>query len=99
MPRSQSCSDSQRQPKRVSLHEVNKLRQLDPGHRHFDWNWRAATFTMAENGYRVLAAARKQEDVESLLPANDRRSYISSVYGRGRPLGNNLAIRFKVLSY
>jgi hypothetical protein len=20
------------------LHEVNKLRQLDPGHRHFEWN-------------------------------------------------------------
>jgi NADP-dependent 3-hydroxy acid dehydrogenase YdfG len=28
---------------------------------------RAATFTLAENGYRVLAAVRKQEDIESLL--------------------------------
>jgi NADP-dependent 3-hydroxy acid dehydrogenase YdfG len=28
---------------------------------------RAATFTLAENGYRVLAAVQKQEDVESLL--------------------------------
>jgi NADP-dependent 3-hydroxy acid dehydrogenase YdfG len=27
----------------------------------------AATFTLAENGYRVLAAVRKQGDVESLL--------------------------------
>jgi NADP-dependent 3-hydroxy acid dehydrogenase YdfG len=27
---------------------------------------RAATFTLAENGYRVLAAVRKQEDVEDL---------------------------------
>jgi NAD(P)-dependent dehydrogenase (short-subunit alcohol dehydrogenase family) len=28
---------------------------------------RAATFTLAENGYRVLAAVRKQDDIESLL--------------------------------
>ena len=28
---------------------------------------RAATFTLAENGYRVLAAVRKQEDIESLM--------------------------------
>lgn len=28
---------------------------------------RAATFTLAENGYRVLAGVRKQGDVESLL--------------------------------
>jgi len=28
---------------------------------------RAATFTLAENGYRVLAAVRRQEDIESLL--------------------------------
>src|ERR1700733_15218409 len=28
---------------------------------------RAATFPLAENGYRVLAAVRKPEDVESLL--------------------------------
>jgi NADP-dependent 3-hydroxy acid dehydrogenase YdfG len=28
---------------------------------------RAATFTLAENGYRVLAAVRKQKDIESLL--------------------------------
>ncbi len=28
---------------------------------------RAATFTLAENGYHVLAAVRKQEDIESLL--------------------------------
>src|SRR5580692_10498007 len=28
---------------------------------------RAATFTLAKNGYRVLAAVRKQEDIESLL--------------------------------
>src|SRR5580700_2132706 len=28
---------------------------------------RAATFTLAENGYRVLAAVRKQEDIELLL--------------------------------
>ena len=36
---------------------------------------RAATFTLAENGYRVLAGVRKQEDVESLLAeAGTRRS-------------------------
>jgi NAD(P)-dependent dehydrogenase (short-subunit alcohol dehydrogenase family) len=28
---------------------------------------RAATFTLAENGYRVLAAARKREDIDSLM--------------------------------
>jgi NADP-dependent 3-hydroxy acid dehydrogenase YdfG len=32
----------------------------------------AATFTLAENGYRVLAAVRKQEDVESSWPSQVR---------------------------
>jgi hypothetical protein len=62
------------------LHEVNKLRQLDPGHRHFEWNRpRAATFTLAENGYRVLAAVRKQEDIESLLAEAGTRRVVRSV--------------------
>ena len=67
MPRSQSCSDSQRQPKGAPFMKSTNSA-----------NWilvtgtstgigRAATFTLAENGYRVLAALRKQEDIESLL--------------------------------
>src|ERR1700729_3751761 len=34
---------------------------------------RAATFTLAENGYRVLVAVRKQEDVEWLLAEGGTR--------------------------
>ena len=67
MPSSQRCSDSQRQPKGGLLHDLGNSA-----------NWilitgtstgigRAATFTLAENGYRVLAAVRKQDDLESLL--------------------------------
>ena len=40
---------------------------------------RAATFTLAENGYRVLAAVRKQEDVESLLAEAGTRRVVGSV--------------------
>ena len=36
------------------LHEVNKLRQLDPGHRHFEWNRPRGTFAVAENGVSTL---------------------------------------------
>jgi NAD(P)-dependent dehydrogenase (short-subunit alcohol dehydrogenase family) len=34
---------------------------------------RAATFTLAENGYRVLAAVRKQADIESILAEAETR--------------------------
>jgi NAD(P)-dependent dehydrogenase (short-subunit alcohol dehydrogenase family) len=40
---------------------------------------RAATFTLAENGYRVLAAVRKQEDIESLLTEAGTRRVGGSV--------------------
>jgi NADP-dependent 3-hydroxy acid dehydrogenase YdfG len=40
---------------------------------------RAATFTLAENGYRVLAAVRKQEDIESLLAEAGTRRVVGSV--------------------
>jgi NADP-dependent 3-hydroxy acid dehydrogenase YdfG len=40
---------------------------------------RAATFTLAENGYRVLAAVRKQEDIESLLAEAGTRPVMGSV--------------------
>jgi NAD(P)-dependent dehydrogenase (short-subunit alcohol dehydrogenase family) len=40
---------------------------------------RAATFTLAENGYRVLAAVRKQEDIESLLAEAATRRVVGSV--------------------
>jgi NAD(P)-dependent dehydrogenase (short-subunit alcohol dehydrogenase family) len=40
---------------------------------------RAATFTLAENGYRVLAAVRKQEDVESLLAEAGTRRVVGAV--------------------
>jgi NAD(P)-dependent dehydrogenase (short-subunit alcohol dehydrogenase family) len=40
---------------------------------------RAATFTLAENGYRVLAAVRKQEDVESLLAEAGTRRVMGAV--------------------
>src|SRR5271168_1281868 len=40
---------------------------------------RAATFTLAENGYRVLAAVRKQEDIESLLAEARARGVVGSV--------------------
>src|SRR5580693_405638 len=40
---------------------------------------RAATFTLAENGYRVLAAVRKQEDVESLLAEAGTRGVVGAV--------------------
>ena len=40
---------------------------------------RAATFTLAENGYRVLAGVRKQEDIESLLAEAGTRRVVGSV--------------------
>ena len=40
---------------------------------------RAATFTLAENGYCVLAAVRKQEDIESLLAEAGTRQVAGSV--------------------
>jgi NAD(P)-dependent dehydrogenase (short-subunit alcohol dehydrogenase family) len=40
---------------------------------------RAATFTLAENGFRVLAAVRKQEDIESLLAEAGARRVVGSV--------------------
>ncbi len=40
---------------------------------------RAATFTLAENGYRVLAAVRKPQDIESLLAEAVRRRVVGSV--------------------
>src|SRR5260221_6967900 len=40
---------------------------------------RAATFTLAENGYRVLAAVRKHEDIESLLAEPETRQVVGSV--------------------
>src|ERR1700676_2726683 len=40
---------------------------------------RAATFTLAENGYRVLAAVRKQEDIESLLAEAGTRRVAGSI--------------------
>ena len=40
---------------------------------------RAATFTLAENGYRVLAAVRKQEDAESLMAEGGTRGLTGSV--------------------
>jgi NAD(P)-dependent dehydrogenase (short-subunit alcohol dehydrogenase family) len=40
---------------------------------------RAATFTLAENGYRVLAAVRKQEDIESLLAEAGTRRVVGFV--------------------
>jgi NAD(P)-dependent dehydrogenase (short-subunit alcohol dehydrogenase family) len=40
---------------------------------------RAATFTLAENGYRVLAAVRKREDIESLLAEAATRRLVGSV--------------------
>src|ERR1700692_240170 len=40
---------------------------------------RATTFTLAENGYRVLAAVRKQEDIESLLAEARTRRVEESV--------------------
>src|SRR6202453_1778569 len=39
----------------------------------------AATFPLAENGYRVLAAVRKQEDIESLLSEAGTRRVVGSV--------------------
>jgi NAD(P)-dependent dehydrogenase (short-subunit alcohol dehydrogenase family) len=40
---------------------------------------RATTFTLAENGYRVLAAVRKLEDIESLLAETVTRRVIGFV--------------------
>jgi NAD(P)-dependent dehydrogenase (short-subunit alcohol dehydrogenase family) len=40
---------------------------------------RAATFTLAENGYHVLATVRKQEDVESLLAEAGTRRVVGAV--------------------
>ena len=40
---------------------------------------RAATFTLAENGYRVLAAVRRQEDVGSLLAEAGTRRVVGAV--------------------
>jgi NADP-dependent 3-hydroxy acid dehydrogenase YdfG len=40
---------------------------------------RAATFTLAENGYHVLAAVRKQEDIESLLAEAGTRQVAGAV--------------------
>ena len=40
---------------------------------------RAATFTLAEHGYRVLAAVRKQEDIESLIAEAGTRGLTGSV--------------------
>ena len=40
---------------------------------------RAATLTLAENGCRVLAAVRKQEDVESLMAEAETRRVVESV--------------------
>jgi len=40
---------------------------------------RAATFTLAESGYRVLAAVRKQEDIDSLLAEAKTRRVAESV--------------------
>ena len=40
---------------------------------------RAATFTLAENGYRVLAAVRKQDDIESLLAEAGTRRVVGFV--------------------
>ena len=40
---------------------------------------RAATFTLAENGYRVLAAVRKQADTESLLAEAATRRVAGSI--------------------
>ena len=40
---------------------------------------RATTFTLAENGYRVLAGVRKQEDVESLLAEAGTRRVVGAV--------------------
>jgi NAD(P)-dependent dehydrogenase (short-subunit alcohol dehydrogenase family) len=40
---------------------------------------RAATFTLAENGYRVLAAVRKRADIESLLAEAETRGVVGSV--------------------
>jgi len=40
---------------------------------------RAATFTLAEKGYRVLAAVRKQEDAESLLAEAGTRRVVEGV--------------------
>ena len=40
---------------------------------------RAATFTLAENGYRILAAVRKQEDIESLLAEAGTRRVVGFV--------------------
>src|SRR5277367_549838 len=40
---------------------------------------RAATFTLAENGYRVLAAVRKQADIESILAEVETRRVVGFV--------------------
>jgi hypothetical protein len=40
---------------------------------------RAATFVLAENGYRVRAGVRKQEGVESLLPEAGTRRVVGAV--------------------
>jgi NAD(P)-dependent dehydrogenase (short-subunit alcohol dehydrogenase family) len=40
---------------------------------------RAATFTLAENGYRVLAAVRKQADIDSLLAEAETRRVVGFV--------------------
>src|SRR5437763_11717747 len=40
---------------------------------------RAAIITLAENGYRVLAAVRKQEDIESLMAEAGARRVAGSV--------------------
>src|ERR1700680_2699120 len=40
---------------------------------------RAATLTLAENGYRVLAAVRKQQDIESLLAEAGTRRGVGAV--------------------
>jgi len=51
---------------------------------------RAATFTLAEHGYRVLAAMRKQEDVKSLLAEAEDvepRRFVPASYAAGEDPG------------
>ena len=43
------------------------------------WVSTEATFTLAENRYRVLAAVRKQEDAESLLAEAGTRRVLGAV--------------------
>src|ERR1700684_1051281 len=79
MPRSQSCSDSQRQPKGTPFMKSTNSASWILITGTSTGIGRAATFTLAENGYRVLAAVRKQEDVESLLVEAATRRVVGAV--------------------